>query len=77
MSLVCGWDEGQVCGPAQWVIAFMCDRCDDEGTQDVCDKHYDVFASEGRIRAGCSQCGGTVSWVADRIDGSMSTEGIN
>jgi hypothetical protein len=79
-AVVCSWDGGQVCENANWVIAWMCDRCDDENILEICDKHYksrfiDIQGNTQKFN--CPACQGDVSWVGKRMDGLIEDTRIN
>jgi hypothetical protein len=80
-AVVCSWDEGQVCENANWIVAWMCDRCDDQNVLEVCDQHYQgifITREDGTpLKFGCPQCQGSVSWVARRMDNLIEDGLIN
>jgi hypothetical protein len=65
------------CASAEWVIAFLCDKCEADGTADVCDQHYHRVYTNPDIRLACGDCHGTLSFVAERLDHGAAEEVIN
>lgn len=65
------------CGYAEWVIAFLCDRCMADGTSEVCNAHYRKVFENPEVRLACGTCQGTLSYVAERLDHDASSEVIN
>jgi hypothetical protein len=66
--------------PINWVIAWMCNRCDDESVLEICDAHYkntfiDVQGNTQKFN--CPACQGDVSWVARRMDNLIEDARIN
>jgi hypothetical protein len=65
------------CGYAVWVIALLCDRCEGDATVELCDVHYNYVWVNTDTRLACSDCQGTISYIAERIDHSVQSEVIN
>jgi hypothetical protein len=81
--IVCKWIEAgeeEINEPANWVVAWMCDRCDNEAVLEICDKHYTDSFIDGLgtpMKFGCPQCQGSVSWVARKMNSSIEDSLIN
>lgn len=70
-------EPGVICQPVEWVVAYLCNRCEKNGTADLCDKHYNkVYNTPMAPRLDCSACQGTISWVAERLDQTAAAESI-
>jgi hypothetical protein len=66
--------------PIKWIIAWVCDRCGEEATLELCDDHYgaNFINPEGTPQKfNCPECQGNVSWVARRMDNLIEDELIN
>jgi hypothetical protein len=70
-------EPGIICKPVEWVVAYLCNRCDANGTADLCERHYRrVYDNPAARRLGCSTCQGTISWVGERLDQTAAAESI-
>ena len=65
------------CGHAEWVVVFLCDRCEATGNSEVCDAHYHKIFENPEVRLACGDCQGTLSYAAERIDHGAASEVIN
>jgi hypothetical protein len=66
--------------PINWIIAWECDRCDDEAVLELCDMHYNSTFIDGEgkpLKFGCPQCQGSVSWVARKMNNFVEDSLIN
>jgi hypothetical protein len=66
------------CEEVQWVVAYICDKCEGEGTADLCRYHYNIiYNAHDHPRLGCDRCQGTISWVSENLDHDTTAEAIN
>jgi hypothetical protein len=80
----CHWDKGEPCKdckPAEWIVAWMCERCDQENIFEICVEHYtNYFAWETigpPVGFACSECHGEVSYITQAIHSQGTTERLH
>jgi hypothetical protein len=61
----CTWgtrkNQWNLCGDVEFIVAFICDKCGDKKTIDLCHTHYRQWKDEYK-RLRCTHCNGTLSW---------------
>ena len=78
MQLSCKYAATGHCDEANWIVAYICDKCEREGTADLCNHHYNlIYNDHDHPRLGCDQCQGTISWVAENLSHDTHYEAIN
>lgn len=76
----CNWGhnrkETHLCGPAEFILAFICDKCGDKRTLDMCPYHLTSWKDKyGSLR--CTVCGGTLSWEARNLNNGQKEWHVN
>lgn len=81
MKVTCAWDNKYGdCKPAEWIIAWMCSRCEEENIFELCDMHYKAHVTRDGASPysfTCSSCQGEVSYVTQAIHSDSTTEKLS
>jgi hypothetical protein len=82
LDLTCAWDKEEFtprCGTVEWIIAYMCDRCNNQAVTEICDTHYRTINQPNppQPRISCGHCHGTISYSTRKLTGEQGTEIIN
>jgi hypothetical protein len=75
-SMECAWgtkrNELALCGTTDYVLGYVCDKCGNKGTVDLCPFHLDMWGTK-YPEVHCATCHGTLSWEARNIyDGEVA-----
>jgi len=76
----CTWgarkNQWNLCTEVEFIVAFICDKCGDKKTIDLCSTHYSQWKDEYK-NLRCTHCNGTLSWKARTLSDSRTEHHIN